>query len=104
MDAWVAFGTGRHRGSLLHALSGLHHAGRDVCAVRQDPPWIIGSCSPAQVAKAVVDAIEHNKLEVLVNSRPLRLFFMLNELAPSLGDWLMWISGSVDFQRRKVGL
>jgi len=68
------------------------------------PPRIIGSCSPAQVSKAVVDAIEHNKLEVLVNSRPLRLFFMLNELAPSLGDWLMWISGSVDFQRRKVGL
>jgi hypothetical protein len=29
---------------------------------------------------------------------------MLNELTPSLGDWLMWISGSVDFQRRKVGL
>jgi short-subunit dehydrogenase len=66
-------------------------------------PWIIGSCAPAQVAKAVVDAIEKGRVERIINSRPLRYSFMLNELSPTIGDWLMRISGIVDFQRRKVG-
>jgi short-subunit dehydrogenase len=66
------------------------------------PPWIIGSCSPNQVAKAVIDAIEKGRLENIVNSRPLRYAFMINDLFPRVGDWLMRISGAVDFQRRKV--
>jgi short-subunit dehydrogenase len=66
-------------------------------------PWIVGSCAPSQVAKAVVDAIERGKIEKIVNSRPLRYSFMLNELSPTIGDWLMRISGVVNFQRRKVG-
>jgi short-subunit dehydrogenase len=67
------------------------------------PPPLVGSCTPSQVARAVVRAIEKESLEVIVNSIPLRLDFMLNELAPSLGDWVMRKSGSVDFQRKKVG-
>jgi short-subunit dehydrogenase len=66
-------------------------------------PWIVGSCSPSQVAKAVVHAIEKGRLERIINSRPLRYSFMLNDLSPTLGDWLMRISGVIDFQRRKVG-
>jgi short-subunit dehydrogenase len=66
-------------------------------------PWIIGSCSPSQVAKAVVHAIEKGRVERIINSRPLRYAFMINELSPTIGDWLMRISGIVDFQRRKVG-
>ena len=66
-------------------------------------PWIIGSCSPSQVAKAVVHAIEKGGVERIINSRPLRFSFMINELSPAIGDWLMRISGVVDFQRRKVG-
>jgi len=66
-------------------------------------PWIIGSCAPSQVAKAVVYAIEKGRVERIINSRPLRYSFMLNELSPTIGDWLMRISGVVDFQRRKVG-
>jgi hypothetical protein len=50
-----------------------------------------------------VACIEQNRVEQIVNSRPLRYAFMLNELSPVLGDWLMRISGMVDFQRRKVG-
>jgi short-subunit dehydrogenase len=67
------------------------------------PPWLVGSCAPSQVAKAVVDAIEKNRREKIVNSRPLRYSFVANELSPAIGDWLMGISGLVDFQRRKVG-
>jgi short-subunit dehydrogenase len=65
-------------------------------------PWIVGSCSPAQVAKAVVNAIQNKSVEKIVNSRPLRYTFILNELSPMLGDWIIRISGVVDFQRRKV--
>ena len=67
------------------------------------PPWIIGSCSPYQAANAVVNAIKKTRKEIIVNSRPLRYSFMINDLSPQLGDWLMQISGVADFQRRKVG-
>jgi short-subunit dehydrogenase len=66
-------------------------------------PWLVGSCAPSQVAKAIVHAIEKGQSERIINSRPLRYSFMLNELSPLVGDWLMRISGVVDFQRRKVG-
>ena len=65
-------------------------------------PWLIGSCAPSQVAKAVVQAIETGRLERIINSRPLRYSFMINELSPGFGDWLMRISGVAEFQRRKV--
>jgi short-subunit dehydrogenase len=65
-------------------------------------PWIVGSCAPSQVAEAVVHAIEKGRLEKIINSRPLRFSFVLNELSPAIGDWLMHISGVVDFQRRKT--
>lgn len=67
------------------------------------PPWLVGSCAPAQVAQAVVAAIEKGRSETIVNSRPLRYTFMVNEWSPSIGDWLMRISGVAAFQRRKVG-
>jgi short-subunit dehydrogenase len=68
------------------------------------PPRSIGSCTPAQVANAVAKAIEQNTLEVIVNSTPQRLFYALKELSPSLADWILFKFGTVDFQRRKVGL
>lgn len=66
-------------------------------------PWLVGSCAPSQVARAVIAAIEKGKAETIVNSRPLRYSFMLNELSPTVGDWLMRVSGVAAFQRRKVG-
>ena len=65
-------------------------------------PWIIGSCSPYQVAKAVLDVIQKVRVEMIVNSRPLRYLFIINELSPRFGDWLMRISGAVNLQRKKV--
>jgi short-subunit dehydrogenase len=67
------------------------------------PPRMVGSCHPSQVADAVVQAIVKGKREMIINSQPLRYVFVINELSPKLGDWLMRISGAVDFQRRKVG-
>ena len=66
------------------------------------PPATIGSCTPSQVARAVVRAIESEKVELIVNSSPARLLFTLSEISPSLGDWLMHKLGAVDFQRKKL--
>lgn len=66
-------------------------------------PWLVGSCAPSQVADAVVNAIEKKTIEKIINFPPLRYSFAINEIFPSLGDWLMNISGVNDFQRRKVG-
>ena len=66
-------------------------------------PWLVGSCTAQQVARAVVSAIEGRQVEVIVNSRPMRPWFALAELFPALGDRLMHAFGIVDFQRRKVG-
>ena len=66
-------------------------------------PWIIGSCAPNQVAEAVVIAIERGRKEQVVNFPPLRYSFVINEISPTVGDWLMRLSGTVDFQHRKVG-
>lgn len=65
-------------------------------------PWIIGSCSPNQVAQAVINAIQKGKIEKIVNDIPLRYSFIINELSPKLGDWLMHISGAIEFQRKKI--
>lgn len=66
-------------------------------------PWIVGSCSPNQVVQAVMTAIKKRTTEKIVNSIPLRYSFVINDLSPVLGDWLMQNCGVVDFQRRKVG-
>lgn len=67
------------------------------------PLPVAGSCTPAQVAWAVVRAIERNRVDVVVNSIPARWLFALNEISPALGDWFMNILGVVRFQRKKAG-
>ena len=67
------------------------------------PPRQAGSCTPEQVARATVRAIERNQREVLVNSMPSRVALVLNEVSAELGDWWMHRMGIVEFQRMKVG-
>jgi short-subunit dehydrogenase len=66
-------------------------------------PWLAGSCTPHQVARAVVDAIERRRVEVIVSSQTLRPMLALAALSPALGDWLVRRLGIVEFQRTKVG-
>lgn len=66
-------------------------------------PGILGSTNPEKVTKAVVKAIEEEKLEMFVNSSPARLLSVACEISPSLCDWLKKALGLVDFQRKKVG-
>jgi short-subunit dehydrogenase len=67
-----------------------------------EAPWTIGSCTPQQVASAVIEALEHDQPEIIVNSRPLRPLLALVEISPRLGLWLLRRLGVVDFQRTKV--
>jgi short-subunit dehydrogenase len=67
------------------------------------PPKILGSCTPQEVATAVIRAIRQNRLEIIVNSMPIRPFLVLNALFPELVNRLMKWLGIIDFQRRKVG-
>jgi short-subunit dehydrogenase len=65
-------------------------------------PTMLGSCTPLQVAQAVVRAIEKEEMERIVVSSPARLLFVLNMVSAPLGDWLAHKLGLVDFQRKKV--
>lgn len=67
------------------------------------PPQVVGSCTPQQVAAAVIKAIRQNRHQIIVNSMPIRPFLVLNALFPELVNRLMKWLGIIDFQRRKVG-
>lgn len=65
----------------------------------RDAPGSLGSCTPGQVAEAVVKALHSNKPEILVNSMPLRPLMVLKSISPvaaaRLGDKL----GLLEFLR-----
>jgi short-subunit dehydrogenase len=65
--------------------------------------WMSGSCTPTQVAEAVLDAIERRRVETIVGPWTLRWSFAAAQLFPGLLDRLSRLLGVVDFQRRKVG-
>lgn len=65
-------------------------------------PALLGSCSPDDVANAVVDAIRRDRPEVIVNDRPVRLLLALNALFPRLGARMLTTLGITEFQRRKA--
>ncbi len=58
----------------------------------RDAPGSIGSCTPEQVAEAVLKALHSNKPEILVNSMPVRPLMALKSISPvaaaRLGDKL----------------
>lgn len=67
-----------------------------------DPPTILGSCTPQQVARGLVHVIAGNRPEMIINSRPVRPLLGLGEMFPRLADWMMGAIGITEFQRRKV--
>jgi short-subunit dehydrogenase len=67
-----------------------------------EPPTILGSCTPEQVARGLVQVIAGNRPEIIINSRPVRPLLGLGEMFPRLADWMMGAIGITEFQRRKV--
>lgn len=67
-----------------------------------EPPGLLGSCNPQQVANAVYRSIIKNKREIIVNSTPIRPLVALGQLFPALGDAAVRILGIPGFQQRKI--
>ena len=67
---------------------------------KQLVPRLLGASPPERVAAAVVGAIRHDWLEVMVNRTPVRPALALNALAPQLMSALVRRLGYVEFVRR----
>ncbi|MBI4270760.1 MAG: SDR family NAD(P)-dependent oxidoreductase [Candidatus Rokubacteria bacterium] len=68
------------------------------------PSPMIGSCTPQEVAAAVVRAVRRDEPEVFVNSRPMRPLLVVAAVAPRIAERLMRAIGLVDLQRRRTGV
>ncbi|MBI1723750.1 MAG: SDR family NAD(P)-dependent oxidoreductase [Gemmatimonadetes bacterium] len=66
------------------------------------PPALVGSCTPEQVAAAVVRAIRRDVPEIIVNSLPMRLTLALAVLFPRASDWTLGALGVTRLQRTKA--
>jgi short-subunit dehydrogenase len=67
------------------------------------PPVLLGSCTPEEVAGAVVRTVRREDPEVFVNSRPIRPLLALAALSPRLTERMVEALGITAFQRKKVG-
>jgi short-subunit dehydrogenase len=56
-------------------------------------PSLVGTCSPQEVAAAMLYAIERDAPEVIVGRRPLRLMFAVGTLLPRLMEWVALRAG-----------
>jgi short-subunit dehydrogenase len=65
-------------------------------------PRLIGSNTAAQVARAVVRAIEQERHEVIVCPTPVRPLLAVNALSPNIGDRIVRLMGIVGLQRTLV--
>lgn len=68
-------------------------------ATGKGTPPQMGSTSAQKVAQAVLDAIQRDRAEILVNWPPMRPVFVLAELWPKVGEWIIRKS-SVRFLKR----
>ena len=68
-------------------------------ATGRGTPFQMGSTSAAAVARAVVKAIQKDQPEVLLNWPPMRPVFVLAELWPAVGEWIIR-RASVRFLKR----
>lgn len=65
---------------------------------------LLGTATPEQVARAVIDAIRTDAIEITVNPGPIRLLAALNQLAPSAVSWLQRRVLGVDEMLRGIAL
>ena len=56
-------------------------------------PWVMGTCTPEAVARALLRVIERDEPERFVSGRPLRVFFAVGMLWPRLLERLSMLLG-----------
>lgn len=66
----------------------------------QSVPLLVGSVSPRRVAETVIRTIKKNPQEVLVGPGPTRILYVLNELSPGIGTFLLKVMGVKKLQQK----
>ena len=59
-------------------------------------PWILGTCTPEAVARALVRAVDRDQPESFVAERPVGLFFAIGLLFPRILEQLTLLFGVND--------
>ncbi len=68
----------------------------------QNPPKLLGSSLPQDVANAVVECIKKQKAEVIVNPGPMKPLLALGQISPRLGDWVVNLFGVPQMNKKRI--
>jgi hypothetical protein len=63
-------------------------------------PALLGSSAPELISRAVIQAIERDRPEIIINPIPVRPLFAFAALFPSVGEWVIERIGANNFFRR----
>ena len=66
-------------------------------------PASLGESKPIKVAEALEACIEKKRVEVIVNSGPIRPLLAIGQLLPRFGDWVVRKMGLININKNKIG-
>ncbi|MCH7764824.1 MAG: SDR family NAD(P)-dependent oxidoreductase, partial [Candidatus Marinimicrobia bacterium] len=67
-----------------------------------DPPALLGSSKPQDVADAVVKAITQNKAEIIVNKGPIKPLLAIGQISPVFGDMVVRKFGVPELSKKRI--
>lgn len=67
-----------------------------------DPPALLGSSKPQDVADAVVKAITQNKAEIIVNKGPIKPLLSIGQISPVFGDTVVRKFGVLEVSKKRI--
>lgn len=67
-----------------------------------DPPALLGSSKPQDVADAVVKAITQNKAEIIVNKGPIKPLLAIGQISPVFGDTVVRKFGVPELSKKRI--
>ncbi len=67
-----------------------------------DPPALLGSSKPQDVADAVLKAILQNKAEIIVNKGPIKPLLAIGQISPVFGDTVVRKFGVPELSKKRI--